>query len=109
ARILLNNYRFEVRLKSEIAMIKTTGEEIRYTVFFFAHYNVAEKVSEPADFWISVPYVSDVNQIIFSFICSIGIDQTSQSSIASFGLFVFGISSIVVIIRVFSRRRRKSN
>ena len=107
ARILLNNYKFEVRLKSEIVMIKTTGEEIRYAVFFFAQYNVAEKVSEPADFWISVPYVTDVNQIIFSFVCSIGIDQTSQSSIASFGLFVFSISSIVVIIRVFSRRRRK--
>lgn len=109
ARILLDNYKFEVRLKSEIIMIKTTGEEIRHTVFFFAQYNIAEKISEPADFWISVPYITDVNQIIFSFICSIGIDQTSQSSMASFGLFVFGISSIVVIIRVFSRRRRKSN
>lgn len=107
ARILLDSYYFELRLKSEIVMIKSTGEEIRYTVFFFAQYNVAEKVSEPADFWISVPYVSDVNQIIFSFICSIGIGQTNQSSIASFGLFVFGISSIVVIIRSFNRRRRE--
>ncbi len=105
ARILLDSYYFELRLKSEIVMIKSTGEEIKYTVFFFAQYNVAEEVSEPADFWISVPYVSDVNQIIFSFICSIGISQTNQSSIASFGLFVFGISSIVVIIRSFNRRR----
>lgn len=109
ARILLNNYEFEIRLNSEITMIKSTGEEIKYTVFFFAQYNVAEKVSEPADFWISVPYVSDINQIIFSFICSIGIGQTNQSSISSFGLFVFGISSIVVIIRFFVRKRRKYN
>lgn len=107
ARILLNNYEFEIRLNSEITMIKSTGEEIKYTVFFFAQYNVAEKVSEPADFWISVPYVSDINQIIFSFICSIGIGQTNLSSISSFGLFVFGISSIVVIIRFFIRKRRK--
>ena len=109
ARILLNNYEFEIRLNSEITMIKSTGEEIKYTVFFFAQYHVAEKVSEPADFWISVPYVSDINQIIFSFICSIGIGQTNQSSISSFGLFVFGISSIVVIIRFFVRKRRKYN
>lgn len=107
ARILLDNYYFEVRLKTEIVMIKSTGEEIKYTVFFFAQYNLAEEVSEPADFWISVPYVSDVNQIIFSFICSIGIGQTNQSSLASYGLFVFGISSIVVIIRFFGRRRRE--
>ena len=109
ARILLNNYEFEIRLNSEITMIKSTGEEIKYTVFFFAQYNVAEKVSESADFWISVPYVADINQIIFSFICSIGISQTNQSSISSFGLFVFGISSIVVIIRFFVRKRRKYN
>jgi len=109
ARILLNSFKFEVRLKSEIVMIKTTGEEIRYTVFFFAQYNVAEKVSEPADFWISVPYVADVNQIIFSFICSIGIEQTNLGSLSSFGLFAFGITSIVIIIRSFGRRRRKYN
>ncbi len=107
ARILLNDYKFEVRLKSEIVMIKSTGEEIKYTVFFFAQYSVAEEVSEPADFWISVPYITDVNQIIFSFVCSIGIDLTNQNSISSFGLFVFGILSIFVIIRFFIRKRRK--
>jgi len=109
AKILLDNYEFEVRLKSEIVMIKTSGEEITYTVFFFAQYNAAEKVSEPADFWISVPYVTDVNQIIFSFICSIGMGQTNLGSISSFGLFVFGISAVVVIIRFFVRKRRKYN
>ncbi|MBK5113374.1 MAG: hypothetical protein KGD59_11980 [Candidatus Heimdallarchaeota archaeon] len=107
AKILLDNYEFEVRLKSEIVMIKTTGEEIKYTVFFFAHYNVAEKISEPADFWISVPFVSGVNQIIFSFICSIGINQTSPISASSFVSFICGLTAVVVIIRFFVKKRRK--
>ncbi|NHJ31976.1 MAG: hypothetical protein FK732_03850, partial [Asgard group archaeon] len=39
AKILYFDYEFEVRLKSEIIMKKSTGEEISYTSMFFANYN----------------------------------------------------------------------
>jgi len=107
AKILLENYEFEVRLKSEVTLVKLSGEEIVYTTMFFANYNVAQLVNEPADFWISIPQVADVNQIIFSFICSIGKEETSLGSAGTFGTFVIALTGIIVVIRVSIKKRRK--
>jgi hypothetical protein len=109
AQVSLDNYKFEVRLNSEITMIKLSGEEVVYTTMFFANYAVAQPVNEPADFWISIPQITDVNQIIFSFVCSIGMEQTSPVTNGSYGLFIFGLTSIAVLIRFFSKKRSVRN
>ncbi len=106
ARILLDTYVFEVRLKSEITLIKLTGEELTYTTMFFANYNIAQLVNDPADFWISIPQITDVNQVIFSFICSIGKEQTNLSKIGSYMIFVFGLTAIIILFRISVRKRR---
>ena len=96
-----NNKRiFTLTFKPHILIKTHYGIEDVYESMFFANYaSSAEVESEPADFWISVPYRYDIVQTVFSFVCYCE-DLTENGGINWVNLsfiMLSGISTIAII------------
>lgn len=104
-KIISGDYIFMIKFKPQVIVKTQYGVEEFYESMFFANYNIAAQETEPADFWISVPYRNDITQIIFSFLCFYEI-TTKHGGFDWFSLSLITLSAICTII-IFKKMRKE--
>ncbi|NHJ85600.1 MAG: hypothetical protein FK734_09070 [Asgard group archaeon] len=102
--LFCGSYIFEMRFRQIIDLIKTNGDKIGVYSNVYAKFNVQLRDNTPADFWISIPYVDNIEQIILGFDCTININPTSLSSLNSILVIVIGFSFISFSTRIIIKR-----
>ncbi|MBN1330807.1 MAG: hypothetical protein JXA54_15145 [Candidatus Heimdallarchaeota archaeon] len=97
-------YIFEMRFRQVIDLIKTNGEKVGAFSNIYANFNVQTRDNNPADFWISVPVVDDIKQIIFSYDCTININNTILNGLDSIILTIISLSILSLCIRIIIKK-----
>jgi len=99
--ILGANYAFEFRFNQFITIFTKDQTEEAYFSMFFVNYNIAIKEHAPADFWISIPFRTDIVKMLLTFLCKIYPIQTETTNgftisaiIISFSLLIFTVKRI---------------
>lgn len=103
-KIITNENEFQVEFKPKIYIKTIDGKLEKYEAMIFANYNILAEEAEPADFWISVPYRSDIKQLIFTFVCSFKINNTENTAADSFSIIIFSFSLMLLVYRRFSKK-----
>jgi hypothetical protein len=77
----------------------------------FQTYNPAEERNSPVDFWISIPFLDNIEQIIFRFVCNFGTIATitPTSNFLRFYSIVATLFLTLIPIRIISNKRRAKN
>ena len=108
AEIRGKNYNFKLIYNSIIDAITRDGEKEQLFINSFANYNIAylEK-NKPLDFWISIPFEENLEQIIISFTTSF-IPLSNDAGINSISILLGSITFLFISFRIISKKRRKS-
>ena len=101
--IISGDYTFKIQFKPHVLIKNHYGVEDFYESNYFAPYNPSADVTEPADFWISVPYRYDITNIVFSFLCYCE-TTTEEAGIEWFSLSFIALSGFCTIF-ILKRRR----
>jgi len=102
--LFYGSYMFEMRFRQIIDLIKTNGDKIGVFSNVYANFNVQIKDNNPADFWISIPYVEDIKQIVLGFDCSINIINTEPITLNYIILTIIGLSVLSFSTRIIIKK-----
>ncbi|NHJ46231.1 MAG: hypothetical protein FK733_00450 [Asgard group archaeon] len=77
----------------------------------FQTYNPSVTDNKPVDFWISIPYIENVKQIIFRFVCNFGVQEhtTTSLSLSFYWVITFFVLLNIPFIFLIKKRRRVRN
>lgn len=96
---------FQLRFVPFVKVLTTDDTLVNVDSMVFADYNIAVEKTQPADFWISIPYIVDAKKIIIGFEANFPSSDTTQSSNISTPFLLISTFTMILFIIIIKKRK----